>query len=85
MYLISGDCDTVCKSELLSDGICHFQNNNPECDLDGGDCVCNPFINDEFCDQDNNKFECEYDNGECLGKRILNILKVKEFKIPANL
>ena len=66
--MISGDCENhvVCITELFSNGFCNVQNNSPDCDFDGGDCNCNPFIHDGICDPENNNLNCEFDNGDCL-------------------
>ena len=67
----------VCNICWKNDGYCDFEQNTPECDYDGGDCIytleidgnihlCEPhWLGDGFCDFSNNIEECEFDGGDC--------------------
>ena len=52
----------------ISDNDCDDQNNNVECDYDGGDCCNRSWIGDGECDSRNNFRSCgNFDGGDCWG------------------
>ena len=60
---------------LENDGFCDDENNNAECDYDGGDC-CGLFVNTEFC------IECECKvNNEAPTSNIMNLFFYDEIQI----
>ena len=38
------------RNQLVGDGYCNDETNNPNCNFDGGDC-CGPCLNEEFCSE----------------------------------
>ena len=56
LFLVPSAC---AEPDYSGDGICDDQNNNADCDFDGGDC-CGPHVDKTFCI----KCECLENNQE---------------------
>ena len=56
---------------MVDDGICNDENNNIECEYDGGDCCSNPdMVDNGICNDETNNIGCEYDGGDCCGPDV---------------
>ena len=58
-HLYNEGIEYNCVYKWISDGYCTDQNNNEECDWDGGDC-CGNYVNTQHC----RKCECHEPNFE---------------------
>ena len=55
------------EPNMVGDGVCNDESNNPECSYDGGDCCSNP---DGYCDDVNNNEVCFFDGGDCCESNV---------------
>merc|ERR1712051_772889 len=67
-FLVTG----CANFELVGNGFCNDETNNPDCNYDGGDCCImdantDAFVGDGFCNDETNIAECYYDGGDCCG------------------